>query len=261
MHSEEDTSRSTPQVHYTDADGVRFMRLGTQWIQGTMRLDAPYDLDLEYARRMMSWLLFFMAPSVAKRHIMQLGLGAGSLTKFSHQKLRMRTTAVEINPDVVKACRAWFKLPADDKLLKVIVADALSEVKKSAWRGSVDVLQVDAYDHEAQAPVLDSETFYSDAYRVLTRDGCMMVNHFGRSANFNQSLQRIRAVFGEDAVWSFPPTDSGNTVLLVQKTPREWPFELLAERARLVEARWHLPAHSWLRELSFHRVRSDATPG
>lgn len=250
MNPSDNMPASTPEVHYTDADGVRFMRLGTQWIQGTMRLDAPYDLDLEYAQRMMSWLLFVMAPTVAKRHIMQLGLGAGSLTKFSHQKLRMRTTAVEINPEVVAACRAWFKLPADDKLLKTIVADGLLEVKKPVWRGAVDVLQVDAYDHEAQAPVLDSMAFYSDAYRLLTPDGCMMVNHFGRSANFAQSLQRIGAVFGQNAIWSFSATGSGNTVLLVQRTPRPVPFELLVERAQVVESRWHLPALSWLRELS-----------
>lgn len=224
-----------------------------------MRLNAPADLDLEYARRMMSWLLFVMAPSVAKRHIMQLGLGAGSLTKFSHQKLRMRTTVVEINPEVVAACRAWFKLPPDDKLLKVIVADALTEVKKPVWRGAVDILQVDAYDHEAQAPVLDSELFYADAYKLLTPDGCMMVNHFGRSANFVQSLQRIRAVFGPNAIWSFPATDSGNTVLLVQRTPRAVPFELLVERARLVESRWQLPAQLWLRELSLDRTAADPT--
>lgn len=242
--------KNTPEVYYTDADGVRFMRLGTQWIQGTMRLSAPNDLDLEYAQRMMSWLLFVKAPSVSKRHIMQLGLGAGSLTKFSHQKLRMRTTAVEINPEVVSACRAWFKLSPDDKLLKTVVADALLEVKKPQWRGAVDVLQVDAYDHEAEAPVLDSEAFYADVHRALTADGFMMVNHFGRSANFSQSVQRIGAVFGPAAIWSFSVTGSGNTVLLVQRTPRAVSFDLLVERAREVETRWHLPALSWLRELS-----------
>ena len=37
-----------------------------------------------------------------------------ALTKFCRKTLGMRTTAVELNPQVVAACRGWFKLPADD---------------------------------------------------------------------------------------------------------------------------------------------------
>jgi spermidine synthase len=48
---------------------------------------------------------------------MQLGLGAAALTKFCHKKLRMKTTAIELNPQVVAACRLWFKLPPDDPKL------------------------------------------------------------------------------------------------------------------------------------------------
>ena len=32
---------------------------------------------------------------------MQLGLGAAAITRFCHQVLRMRTTAVELNPAVI----------------------------------------------------------------------------------------------------------------------------------------------------------------
>jgi spermidine synthase len=33
------------------------------------------------------------------------------------------------------------------------------------WLGTVDALQVDLYDHEAAAPVLDSADFYADCRR------------------------------------------------------------------------------------------------
>ena len=95
-----------PEVNFSDAGDIRYLHLGTEWIQGSMRLDAPYDIDLEYVQRMMAWLLFVEPHTVAKRHAMQLGLGAASLTKFCHKKLRMKTTAIELNPQVVAACRS-----------------------------------------------------------------------------------------------------------------------------------------------------------
>src|SRR5688500_1350341 len=110
-----------------------------------MLLDKPFDIELEYVQRMMAWLLFVEPGSVAGRHAMQLGLGAGSLTKFCYRKLRMRTTAIELNPQVIAACRLWFKLPADDARLSVILGDAAEVAAHEHLRGSVDALQVDLY--------------------------------------------------------------------------------------------------------------------
>ena len=92
------TPPQLPEVNFSDAGDVRYLHLGTEWIQGSMRIDDPYDIDLEYVQRMMAWLLFVEPHTVAKRHAMQLGLGAASLTKFCHKKLRMKTTAIELNP-------------------------------------------------------------------------------------------------------------------------------------------------------------------
>ena len=70
------------EVNLSESDGVRYLHLGTEWVQGSMRIDAPFDIDLEYVQRMMAWLLFVPPASVAGRHAMQLGLGAGAVTKF-----------------------------------------------------------------------------------------------------------------------------------------------------------------------------------
>ena len=132
-----------------------------------MRLDEPFELHLEYIQRMMAWLLFTDPASVGKRHAMQLGLGAASLTKFCRRTLRMKTTAIELNPQVVAACRLWFKLPADDSKLSVVLGDAAEVAAHPHWRDRIDALQVDLYDHEAAAPVLDSEALYRDCRRLL----------------------------------------------------------------------------------------------
>ncbi|MET3443780.1 spermidine synthase [Variovorax paradoxus] len=236
-----------PEVNFSDWGDIRYLHLGTEWVQGSMKLDAPFEIELEYVQRMMAWLLFVDPKSVANRHAMQLGLGAATLTKFCRKTLRMRTTAVELNPQVVAACRGWFKLPADDPKLRVVIADAALEIRKPEWQGTVDVLQVDLYDHEAAAPVLDSEGFYADCRALLTEDGCMTVNLFGRSSSYERSLEKIAGAFGADAVWAFKPTREGNTVVLAQRTPGRPKREALAERAQTIQTRWGLPAPKWLR--------------
>jgi spermidine synthase len=236
-----------PEVNFSDHGDIRYLHLGTEWVQGSMRLDEPFAIELEYVQRMMAWLLFVEPQTVAKRHVMQLGLGAAALTKFCHRKLRMKTTAIELNPQVVAACRLWFKLPKDDSRLSVILGDAQQVVAHEHWRGQVDALQVDLYDHEAAAPVLDSEDFYRDCRTLLTEDGCMTVNLFGRSSSYERSLKRIRAAFGDEAVWAFRPTREGNTVVLALREPAHPTRAQLSARAEEIETRWGLPARKWLR--------------
>ena len=244
--------RTLPQVNFSDAGDIRYLHLGTEWVQGSMKLDAPFEIELEYVQRMMAWLLFVQPSSVMHRHAMQLGLGAGTLTKFCRKQLRMRTTAIELNPQVLAACRGWFKLPADDVKLQVVIADAATEIRKPQWLGTVDALQVDLYDHEAAAPVLDSEAFYADCRALLTDDGAMTVNLFGRASSYERSLDKIVAVFGEAAVWAFKPTREGNTVVLAQRAPSRPKRDALAERAQSIQTRWSLPAPKWLRVFKPH---------
>jgi spermidine synthase len=236
-----------PEVNFSDYNGVRCLHLGTEWVQGSMILDEPYEIELEYVQRMMAWLLFVEPTSVSRRHAMQLGLGAGTLTKACRKTLRMKTTVIELNPQVLHACRGWFKLPPEDAKLKVVIADAAQEILQPQWLGTVDALQVDLYDHEAAAPVMDDEAFYGHCRALLTDEGCMTVNLFGRASSYERSLNKIAAAFGEDAVWAFKPTREGNTVVLAQRTPSRPGRELLAQRAEAIHTRWNLPAPKWLR--------------
>ena len=240
-------SITLPEVNFSDEGPVRHLHLDSIWIQGSMLIDAPTVLVHEYIQRMMSWLLFVDPATVTKRQALQLGLGAASLTKFCHKMLRMKTTAVELNPQVVAACRGWFKLPQDDSRLKVILADAGQEIKQAHWLGAVDALQVDLYDQEAAGPVLDSAAFYADCRNALTEDGCMTVNLFGRSSSFQRSVDNMASAFGDDALWAFKATREGNTVVLAQRTPVRPTRVVLMERADTIQRQWGLPADKWVR--------------
>lgn len=236
-----------PGVTLSEDGEVRYLHLGTEWVQGTMLIDQPFDIELEYVQRMMAWLLFVELDSVPRCRAMQLGLGAAALTKFCFKKLRMDTTAVDINPQVIAACRTWFKLPPDSARLKVMLGDAAEVAAYTPFHGTIDALQVDLYDDEAAAPVLDSPDFYADCRRLLTDQGAMTVNLFGRLASYERSLGHVREAFGDAAVWVFRPTREGNTVVLALRTPQHPERLRLLAQAEAIQSRWGLPARKWLK--------------
>ena len=239
-----------PSVNHIDYGDMRFLHLGTPWVQGSMKISKPYDIHLEYVQRMMGWMLLADLDQLHHLQAMQLGLGAASLTKFCHLQLGMQTTAVELNSQVIDTCRRWFKLPEDNAKLQVLLADASDIVSRPEWHGKIDVLQVDLYDHEAACPALDSEAFYADCMKLLTQQGCMAVNLYGRDSSLEVSMQRIAKAFGKDALWAFKPTTAGNSIVLAFHTPHTFNKGALLAQAQMIEARWSLPAAKWLKALA-----------
>jgi spermidine synthase len=231
----------------SEYDGVRYLHLDSIWVQGAMRIRKPQKLELEYIQRMMVWMLWRDSESLREGHAVQLGLGAAAITRFCHKLLRMRTTAVEINPTVIVACRAWFHLPEDDARLSVINDDAAHWVAQTEQLQSAQVLNVDLYDHDAASPVLDDEEFYANCHGMLADGGLMTVNLFGRDASFARSAARIARVFGSDQVWSLAPTKEGNTIVVAARGVQIPAREELERRADNIEALFELPARKWLR--------------
>ena len=249
-------SSKPPEASVSEFDGVRYLHLGhTPWVQGALRVRKPRVIELEYVRRMMAWLLLHdpqrWDTDAAGLHAAQLGLGAATLTRYCHGELGLRTTAVELNPQVIAACRQWFRLPANDERLTVVYGDAGDWVRDPANAGTVDALCVDLYDHQAAAPVLDDLDFYAACHACLTPGGVLSVNLFGRSAKFARSARRIESVFAEGggSARLVTATEEGNTIVLALKGA-PWPdAQVLAERARVIEARTGLDAPLWTRLL------------
>lgn len=238
-----------PEVTISEAAGVRYLHLGTPWVQGAMRIDDPLAIELEYVRRMMVWMLVRDGRAFAGAHAVQLGLGAGAITRFCSRRLKMRTTAVELNRQVVGACRQWFRLPPSSPGFEVLEMDAQRFVDDARRRATVDALCVDLYDHEAASPVLDSAAFYRACFELLADGGTMTVNLFGHNASFEASTRRIAAAFGAEAVRTVQPTKEGNTIVLAMKHVTLPGPDDLARRVENIETRWQLPARKWLRML------------
>ena len=235
-----------PPVTLSEEDGVRYLHLGTVWIQGGMRIRKPQVVEIDYVQRMLASLLWLPAATLGQGRAVQLGLGAGAITRFTAVQLKMATTVVEINPQVVAVNASYFHLPARADVVQGDAADWLAQAEPA----SVRLLHVDLYDHEAAAPVLDDVDFYRSCRAVLEDGGVMSVNLFGRHASFHDSIARIAAAFGSHQVWSLRPTREGNTVVVAGRGVVVPAREELAARAALIEARFGalgLPARKWLR--------------
>jgi len=239
-----------PTVNHFDYGDMRFLHLGSPAVQGSMKISKPNDIHLEYQQRMMGWLLFADLEKIKHLHAMQLGLGAASLTKFCNLILGMQTTAVELNPQVIETCRLWFNLPENNHRLQIILGDAAEVIKLPKWQAKVDVMQVDLYDQDAECPVLDTESFYSDCKQLLTENGCMTVNIFGRHSSAEESAQKIARVFSDGTVWIFKPTKAGNSIVIALRNSQKMDRSELSSRAKAIESRWPLPARQWPKVLT-----------
>lgn len=218
-----------------------------------MRIARPYALELEYQQQMMALALLIPAPA----RIVQLGLGAGALTKFCHRFVASaQTIAVEISERVIDTARAWFCVPEDDDRLRIVAADARDFIANRRRCGRADWLQVDLYDAAARGPVHDDVEFYTLCRRALAKPGVAAFNLFRSS--FDTSFAAIAAAF-DDRVLVLPEVNVGNRVVLACAGPElVIPLAELKARAAEIESCWKLPARGWVAGLREHMERPDA---
>ena len=233
--------RVFPKPTLSEKKDVLVLHLGTEWIQGSMRTKYPLEIVLEYLQQMMVWMLFNQNP----RHIVQLGLGAASLTKFSyHYFPKAKVTAVELNPHIIDICREFFFLPDDDERLRVLEADAFDYIRSQAGKNGIDILQVDLYDEHARAPVFDTPEFYQACADCLTPDGMMTLNIFGSESDRHKSLESIYNAF--DAVVWLPEVHGANMIALAFKKAPAINFSELSDRADAIRLETGLLARRWV---------------
>lgn len=174
-----------------------------------MRIARPWSLELDYTREMMTALLLRPEQNWPRK-VLQIGLGAASVTKFLYRhRPDCKITVVEIDPAVVPTAYQYFKLPDDPQRIHIEIADGADFV--IANKGKYDLILVDGFDSNARAGRLDSLPFYLDCKSRLTRDGIMAVNLLSRSRKFKASVQRLGEAFDGRAL-AFPSCDSGNAI-------------------------------------------------
>jgi spermidine synthase len=196
-------------IDISEEAGVRYLHFGSEWVQGAMRIARPWNLELDYTREMMTALLLRPDQTWPKK-VLQIGLGAASVTKFLYRhRPDCKITVVEIDPAVVPMAMQYFKLPDDPQRIRIEIADGADFVISS--KGEYDLILVDGFDANAKAGRLDSLPFYLDCRSRLRHDGMLVVNLLSRSKKFKASVQRLGEAF-EGRALAFPSCDSGNAI-------------------------------------------------
>lgn len=242
----------SPGVEILDRDGVRTLRLGGLAIQSAMRLALPERLELHYTRAMMAALLFNDGP----RELLMIGLGGGSLARYAYARLPdTRITAVELEPQVVAAARAWFGLPDDEVRLQVVVGDGLDYLEAHPKRA--DLLLLDAFEaHEAPAH-LRSARACAACFNALRPFGILAVNFMASDLQLEAGISRLAEAFA-GRVLVLPSGDRANTIVFgLRTTARRWPLAELRGRCSSLEARFELDFASLLRDLEQHNACQD----
>ena len=225
----------THTLETSEEAGVRFLHFGSEWVQGAMRIARPYSLELEYTREMAACLLLRPDPDWPKR-VLQVGLGAASLTKFWYRhRPETKQTIIEINPAVVSMAQQSFKLPANNARIKIEIADGVAWMHEDR-KDKFDCIMVDGYDHNARFGALGTEAFYRDCRARMTRCGLLVVNLFGRAHGYKKQIENLRAAF-DNRVLALAPVEGGNAIAFAANGERvalEMPM-LRADARRLFD--------------------------
>jgi spermidine synthase len=198
-------------IEISEEKGVRYLHFGSPWVQGAMRIARPWALELEYTRQMMMPLALRDDPHWPES-VLQLGLGAASLTRFLYRhRPRARITVIELLPEVAAAARQYFRLPDDPDRVRVHIGEGHDYLAGSERR--FDLILVDAFDDKGRSGMIDSVPFYTNCRERLRRHGIASFNFLARSRGAAPAIARIREAFGE-RVWVLPQTEAGNIVAL-----------------------------------------------
>lgn len=246
-------SSAASSVEVSESRGVRTLHLGGDAIQSAMRLSAPDQLELAYARAMMSFLLFNPAP----RKLLMIGLGGGSIARFVHQRMPdSQLDVVEVNAQVVAAARSFFGVPFDDERLKVVLADGGAYLRKLSK--PVEVLLLDAFDDGRSVAALATQRFYDSCYAALKPGGLLLVNFIEDEPRINTYLARIEQSFG-NRVLILPAEDRVNNIVLAFKQrPSRVAIDALKKNARTLKRRYELPFDQFVHDLLDYNDSSAA---
>jgi spermidine synthase len=237
-------------VEVTETGGVRSLHLGTATIQSSMKVKAPFDLELAYTRGMMGFLLF----SDKVKNVLTIGLGGGSVPKYIWQHCpEINQTIIEITPQIINIARSHFFVPDNDDRLNVTEGDGIAYLAHNP--NSTDCLMIDAFDAHGIPPNFCSQDFFDSCELSLTKNGIFAINLWGSDKNFDIYLRRIEQSFdakGKSSVLMLPTGKPGNIVVFGFKQMPNFKIASLRERAKALEANHKIEFLSFLEKLCDH---------
>lgn len=221
---------------------IRSLLANWAYVQSAMSISDPFRLMLGYTRAMMAFLLFKPLP----KSIEIIGLGGGSLAKYCHKYLPgSAIRGVEVDPDVI-AVGDQFHMPELSERFETIWADGFDFVAQDERKA--DIILIDGFDEQGQAPRLCSPEFYRACRSRLNPGGIFVANLCDHPWKHHPMLARMRACFGQILTL---PVDQGMNRIVFAFKDRDLHFDRdgLCEAAKSLELTHPLPLVSFAEEL------------
>jgi len=241
-----------PKPFVVDDGLQRRLHFDLRYVQSAINLKDPDQLVFAYTQAMMAFLLFQTNP----KHVVVVGLGGGSLTKFCYQRLpRAHITTIEIDADVI-ALSELFQMPAPSARMPILHADAVDYFERT--EDMADVVLVDGCDKLGIAPAFCEPAFYRKLHARLQPGGMLVVNLIGDEERSLEIQRIVDQTFGGHCMSL--AVKGGNRVLFAFNDSAAKPdWAALKGRAERLEDETGLEYRSYLRRLkrSFKRGTVD----
>jgi spermidine synthase len=241
-------------IEIVEREGVRSLHFGSSSRQSSMRLSNPQQLALDYARAMVSYLLF--KPQLNDEALL-IGLGGGSIAKFLlNSQPNCQLKVIEYRQSVVKVARSHFGLPLDSRL-KILIGDGADYVKKrtESERERYSVVIIDAFDAEGMAESLCNKEFFEHCKAVLKTDGMLVINLWGGLTNplFIEVSTWIGQVFKWHTLF-LAVKGRGNIIVLAFNYKPQLTLAQLKANANNLTQQHTIDFHDFLHDLKKHNA-------
>jgi len=204
-------------IQVREQGGLRWMHFGGDAIQAMLALEDQVHPIIPYQINMLVVLLLNPDPA----SLLNLGLGGGSFERFFSAFMPgLPLTSVELNSDVIQLQRDYFPIPGS---ASVIQSDAGSYLTGCAE--SYDVILCDIFEQADIPSSLGQDSFYADAFRLLTTNGVLAINLLPQTeAELINTLLAVRSSFDHLLLLELP--DFKNILLFCLKQDPPGPSQL-----------------------------------
>jgi spermidine synthase len=227
---------------------LRTLHFDSEPTQSAMSLEKTNELQLDYAKAMLSVLLF---KEVDNDDLLLMGLGGGSIAKYLLQNFsQCRIEAVEYRAAVAEIAHDYFGLPRDNRLNVVIDCGAHYALERcNLQQEFYSLIMLDAFDATGMAQSLCNPEFFAACKKMLKKDGVLVVDLWNTTEQFKQLFSWIGSLF--DAKLLFLPVDGVVNVIGLffnENTPIYSRRELQRKAIKL-EKTYGLPFTQFLKDL------------
>jgi spermidine synthase len=234
-------------IEVSELDGVRSLHFGSFAQQSAMSLKNPDQLELEYAKAMMSWLLFH---EIGNDDILLMGLGGGSLAKYILNHFpECRVEAVEYRAAVAEVAHDYFELPRDARL-NIVIDDGAHYAREriNMQREFYQIIMLDAFDSQGIAESLCNIEFFAMCKTLLKKEGILVVDLWNNKIQFKQLFSWLGGLF-EAKLLLLPVHGTVNVIaIFFHKDTPIYSRNALKKRAIQLEKKYQLPFKRYLKE-------------